>query len=79
MKNQFALFFLLSANLLFSNDVCAQLQPIQVSPDHRYLVTADGKPFFWLADTAWELFHRTTKAEACFRLQTLIFAKIKWE
>jgi hypothetical protein len=23
----------------------------------HYIVTADGQPFFWLGDTAWELFH----------------------
>lgn len=26
---------------------------IRVSEDKRYLVYADGKPFFWMADTAW--------------------------
>ena len=35
--------------------------PLKVSPNHRFLVRADGTPFFWLADTAWELFHRTTQ------------------
>jgi len=27
--------------------------PLQVSEDGRYLVHADGTPFFWLADTGW--------------------------
>lgn len=27
--------------------------PVRVSDDHRYFVHADGKPWFWLADTAW--------------------------
>ena len=27
--------------------------PLQVSKDHRHLEYANGKPFFWLADTAW--------------------------
>lgn len=36
---------------------------LRVSDNHRYLVTADGKPFFWLGDTAWELFHRLTREE----------------
>ncbi|MBX2997664.1 MAG: glycoside hydrolase family 140 protein [Caldilineaceae bacterium] len=40
------------------------LSRIQVHPDGRFLMTADGKPFFWLADTAWELFHRLTREEA---------------
>src|SRR3982751_3237362 len=37
---------------------------LKVSPNHRFLVYNDGTPFFWLADTAWELFHRTTREEA---------------
>jgi hypothetical protein len=37
---------------------------LKVSDNQRYLVHQDGKPFFWLGDTAWELFHRLTKAEA---------------
>ena len=40
------------------------LPRIQVHPNRRFLMTADGKPFFWLADTAWELFHRLTREEA---------------
>lgn len=51
--------------LLFS--LCVfHLAPAQlrVSPDQRFLQTADGKPFFWLGDTAWELFHRLTREEA---------------
>lgn len=37
---------------------------LQVSANNRFLQTADGKPFFWLGDTAWELFHRLTREEA---------------
>jgi len=40
------------------------LEPIRVSDDHRSLVTESGRPFFWLGDTAWELFHRCTLEEA---------------
>jgi len=29
--------------------------PRGVDPTGRYLVDADGKPFFWLGDTAWLL------------------------
>jgi hypothetical protein len=35
-----------------------------VSPENRFLVFEDGTPFFWLGDTAWELFHRLSKKEA---------------
>src|SRR5687768_18147324 len=37
---------------------------LRVSENQRYLQTADGKPVFWLGDTAWELFHRLTREEA---------------
>src|SRR5690606_19576657 len=29
-----------------------------------YLEHADGTPFFWLGDTAWNLFHRLDREEA---------------
>jgi hypothetical protein len=34
-----------------------------VSGNGRYLLK-NGKPFFWLGDTAWELFHRLNREEA---------------
>ena len=37
---------------------------LQVSANHRYLQTEDGRPFFYLGDTAWELFHRLDREEA---------------
>ncbi len=40
------------------------LPRLKVSDNHRFLVTADGRPFFWLGDTAWELFHRLNREEA---------------
>jgi hypothetical protein len=47
-------------------DVTAQFK---VSADKKYLVTTVGKPFFWLGDTAWELFHRLNREEADQYLQ----------
>ncbi len=44
--------------------VQAQPKPLKVSDNQRFLVTTDGKPFFWLGDTAWELFHRLNREEA---------------
>ncbi|MDT0621636.1 glycoside hydrolase family 140 protein [Croceitalea vernalis] len=38
-------------------------QKLKVSDNKRFLVTEDNKPFFWLADTAWELFHRCDRNE----------------
>ncbi len=43
--------------------------PARVSANGRYLLDQAGQPFFWLGDTAWELFHRPTFAEADQYLQ----------
>ena len=40
------------------------LPHITVSDNRRFLQTESGAPFFWLGDTAWELFHRLTREEA---------------
>src|SRR6185503_16821457 len=55
----FAISFLFSCLISF-----AQLQQLKVSADKHYLVTADGRPFFWLGDTGWELLHKLNKEEA---------------
>lgn len=44
--------------------MAAGLPPLKVSDNHRFLVTAEGQPFFWLGDTAWELFHRLNREQA---------------
>src|SRR5688500_11348347 len=36
---------------------------IQVTADGHFLMQANGEPFFWLADTAWELFHGLDRSE----------------
>lgn len=36
---------------------------LMVSPNRRFLIHADGAPFFYLGDTAWELFHRLDEEE----------------
>jgi Protein of unknown function (DUF4038)/Putative collagen-binding domain of a collagenase len=41
---------------------------LKVSENHRYLQYEDGKPFFYLGDTAWELFHRLDRDEATLYL-----------
>ena len=55
------LFFIVCACTLAAPPAAAQLK---ISPDKRHLVKKDGTPFFWLGDTAWELFHRLTREEA---------------
>lgn len=55
----------LIALTLFASCVCHTLHAqISVSKNQRYLQTKDGKPFFWLGDTDWEIFHRLTREEA---------------
>lgn len=41
-----------------------ELQMLKVSENRRFLVKEDGSPFFWLGDTAWELFHKLNREEA---------------
>src|SRR5687768_11002260 len=56
-----------TASLIAVASPCAaqgQLPRLRVSDNKRFLVTADGRPFFWLGDTAWELFHRLDRREA---------------
>lgn len=40
------------------------LPQLRVSADQRFLVQPDGKPLFYLADTAWEIFHRLNREDA---------------
>lgn len=42
---------------------------LMVSDNHRFLQYSDGTPFFYLGDTAWELFHRLTREEAKLYLE----------
>ena len=63
--------FLRVLSLLLAAASLAQAAPaparqtpgLQVSDNKRFLVTPDGRPFFWLGDTAWELFHRPTRED----------------
>jgi hypothetical protein len=50
--------------MLLSLFFATTLPQLKVSDNHRHLVTAEGKPFFYLADTGWELFHRLNREEA---------------
>jgi hypothetical protein len=50
--------------LLGGNALAAVAGRLQVSPNHRYLQYENGKPFFYLGDTAWLLFQRLNREEA---------------
>ncbi len=52
-------FVLWSASL-----VAQELPDLRVSDNGRFLVTENNEPFFWLGETAWELFHRLNREEA---------------
>src|SRR5689334_15331977 len=55
---------LVAVSAMVSAQAPRPLSELKVAPGGRYLVTADGKPFFYLGDTAWELFHRLNREEA---------------
>jgi hypothetical protein len=43
--------------------------PLKVSRNDRFLVDGNDRPFFYLGDTAWELFHRCNREDAEFYLK----------
>src|SRR5687768_4585550 len=45
-------------------DATLQAQSLKISPDKRFIINEKGDPFFYLGDTAWELFHRLNREEA---------------
>ncbi|MBI4166967.1 MAG: glycoside hydrolase family 140 protein [Acidobacteria bacterium] len=55
------IYLLLAATANAADDLT---KPIRVSPDGHFLVQPDGQPFFWLGDTAWAIFVRSTREEA---------------
>lgn len=55
----FLTFLLLCANI--------SAQTFTVSENKRFILK-EGKPFVWVGDTAWELFHRLDREEASFYL-----------
>lgn len=60
---------LLASAALASPATGGPLPRLEVSENRRFLVYEDGRPFFYLGDTAWELFHRLNREEADRYLQ----------
>jgi hypothetical protein len=54
----------LAAVIALTGAAVAGPPALKVSDNKRFLITQDGKPFFYLGDTAWELFHRLNRADA---------------
>lgn len=50
--------------ILLLTSLLSSAQKLKISENKRYIETEDGRSFFWLGDTAWELFHRLSKEEA---------------
>lgn len=48
---------------LFTVGQSKLLPRLKVAANGRYLMTADGKPFFWLGDTGWLMFTNLNSAE----------------
>jgi len=69
LKTSIFLHILLYSTWLFSLPWLdhGSLQVSTINP--HYLAYKDGTPFFWLGDTAWELFHRLDRQDALFYLQ----------
>lgn len=63
--SKFAFFVVLGSFSLFANaQPWKEHGPIQVSKENtHYLAHQDGTPFFWLADTGWEMLHRLNRNE----------------
>ncbi len=63
-----------SLAILLILGACQQEKPttnkyLEVSKNGRHLVDKNGKPFLYLGDTAWELFHKLNRDEATDYLQ----------
>lgn len=70
--NTFKLFFmiLLIIPMLGWTQPWKEHGKIRVSPSNpHYLEYQDGTPFFWLADTGWEMLHRLNREEIDFYLE----------
>jgi len=67
MMNKHKLLFFLLVIFCFTNSIKGQ--ELQISDDNRFIKTKEGNPFFYLGDTAWELFHRLNREDADLYLE----------
>jgi hypothetical protein len=50
--------------LLNINVATAALPRLQVSENGRFLITSEAKPFFWMGDTAWQIFQKASREDS---------------
>ena len=62
--NRISTCFCALALLLIAALTAPGAERLKVSDNRRFLVYEDGRPFFYLGDTAWELFHKLNRDEA---------------
>lgn len=55
--------------LLFGAIMQTTSAQLKISANGRYLVKSDGAAFFWMGDTAWELFHRLNREQSTYYLK----------
>jgi hypothetical protein len=67
LRNGLVFWVILTCSLLVTAQPVSS--GLKVSENQRFLSTQAGKPFFYLADTGWELFHKLTREEATFYLR----------
>ena len=63
MKRLIVISFLITAGIATYAQNPFKHGRIIVTSNGHYLQHSNGTPFFWLGDTAWELFHRLTIEE----------------
>jgi hypothetical protein len=52
LKNILFFIFTLILGSTFAQEIKG---PLAIHSSNKYLMTSEGDPFFWMADTAWEL------------------------
>lgn len=59
-------------NNLFGTPHSVKGMVLKVSPNSRYFTDQDGKPFFYLGDTAWTLFKRLNHEDMDIYFKTVL-------
>jgi hypothetical protein len=62
--------FLFTISVVLHAQNFSSLPLLKISPNKKFFVTQDGKPFFWLGDTGWLLFTKLTREETLQYLDT---------